>query len=88
MTDRDACYRAVAYALDNGWRAEDICGLLRGAARYANGHFVACCSRCGRPEYEDGLIITEVIEAGDLPIVGGAVCPICLATPEAESEER
>ena len=90
MSDRDSCYAAVDYALANGWRAEDIVGILRGAARYANGHVVPCCTKCGRPEYEDGLIFTEVIDSGSPPIIGGAVCPICRATPEAreESEER
>lgn len=74
---------AVDHALANGWRAEDIVGVLRGAARYANGHIIPCCTRCGRLEYEDGLILTEVIDPGARdhpPVLGGALCPPCRAS--------
>ena len=60
--DRESCIAAVDHALAAGWRPKDIVGLLRGTQRYANGFIVAVCERCRRPEYEDGLILTEVTE--------------------------
>lgn len=90
-SERELCIEAVDHALANEWRAEDIEGLLRGAARYANGHVIPVCTRCRRMEYEDGLIMTEVIEAGEygeVPIVSGAVCPPCLAAPVPPTPEE
>ena len=55
-------HRAVEYALANGWREDDIVGLLEGCARYANGSPVPVCEDCRRMEWEDGLIPTEVID--------------------------
>lgn len=79
MSDRERLYRAVDFALGKGgWRPDDLEAVICGAARDSRGFLVACCSRCGRPEYEDGLILTEVIDGdGTFPILGGGVCPPC-----------
>lgn len=78
---------AVEYALATdesgypGWRVEDLIGVLRGPARLANGFIVAVCEKCRKPEYVEGLHMTEVIEAGDdlnPAIVGGGLCASCL----------
>lgn len=82
---------ALEWALTEGrWRKEDLIGVLRGAARYANGQPVPCCTRCGRPEWEDGLIAKETIDDGGCdgtPIVSGFVCPPCLARPEGDEAD-
>lgn len=76
---------AVQFALseEGGWREEDIVGLLRGCARYANGAPVPVCERCGRLEWRDGLIATEVVGEG---VIGTNLCPPCLATDPEEAE--
>lgn len=76
---RDRLIAALDAALASPcWRPEDIEGLLRGPARFANGGCVAVCEGCGKPEWMDGLVPTER-DGDDIPVLGGNYCPQCRA---------